>query len=136
MGSWKLIDHTADVGIRIEAETLEDLFIVAGEGMIAVVFDDIPDGWPESHRIELTAPDAESLLVDWLSELLYLFEVKRFVFREAAFEKFRNGELKAEVRGIKYSGSIAGTEIKAVTHHLLEIVKIDTLFSTEIYFDL
>lgn len=137
MCAWKLIEHRADAGIRVESETLGGLFADAAAGMFFILLEGgIPEGWPASHTIRLDAPDTEQLLVDWLSELLYLFEVKHFIFGSAVFDSISGTELGAGVSGLSYSGTVMGAEVKAVTHHMLEIVRNDTGYSTDIYFDL
>lgn len=136
MAPFEITEHTADVGLRVSGGTLEQLFADAARGMFHIISEEPPEGWPESHRIELEAPDVESLLVGWLSELLYLFEVKKFFTVEPAVESVENNRLTATVGGIRTRGMISGTEIKAVTQHLLSVDRTLPGFETQIYFDL
>ena len=78
------------------------------------------------YNIELEAPDLEQLLVDWLSELLFLNSAKNLVF---GFFKIdldeKNKKLTAKVFGQKFdlSKHKIGAEIKAVTYHMLKVKK-------------
>ncbi|HOO55446.1 MAG TPA: archease [bacterium] len=136
MAPFKLVEHTADIGIEVEAESIEQLFSDSAAGMFAVISGSPPDGWPESHTIELSAPDTETLLVDWLNELLYMFEVKKFFTTKAELDISDGNRLKATVSGTKFKGIFPGTEIKAVTYHMLSVDRTVDGYETRIYFDL
>ncbi len=118
------------------------MFEDAARGMFEIISDIKPQGWEERMDVELAAPDAESLLVDWLSELLYLFEVKKFYTTAPEVELRLTDDagggvvLIATVSGIRMKGAISATEIKAVTHHLLSIDKVLGGYETKIYFDI
>ena len=136
MSPFEFIEHTADIGVRVSAPTMEELFQEAAAAMFAAVSSDPPSGWNEKRSVSLEAPDAESLIVDWLNELLYLLEVKLFWAVETRVSLSGNStRLEADVSGVKMEGTIEGTEIKAVTYHLLEIHPVEEGFETDIYFD-
>ena len=84
----------------------------------------------------LISSDLEGLLVDWLSELLYLFEVKKFIFEHVAVEHLDEGCLRAVVSGTSFRGRITATEIKAVTSHMLDVRRDAGAFEATVYFDL
>jgi len=136
MAPFEIVEHTADVGLHVRGETLEMLFADAARGMFSIISETPPAGRPASHKVELNAPDAESLLVDWLGELLYLFEVKKFFATEPEVRAVEASRLSAVVRGVRLQGVIPGTEIKAVTRHLLNIDRTGNGFETTLYFDL
>jgi len=74
------IEHTADWAIRVHAANLQELFARAARGMFSLLTD-LSGLTPEhSFDIELRAIDVETLLVDWLNELLYLAERHDLVF--------------------------------------------------------
>jgi SHS2 domain-containing protein len=133
---FEIVEHRADVGISVRGETLAELFADAARGMFFVICEQPPEGWPESHTITIRAADAEQLLVDWLSELLYLFEVKKFFTVAPEIESIETTQLRATVRGAQTRGVSYDTEIKAVTHHLLSIDRTLNGFETIVYFDL
>ena len=90
------------------------------------------------YDIELEAPDLEQLLVDWLSDLLFLNSAKNLVF---GFFKVdldeKNCKLSAKVFGEKFNLSKhnIGAEIKAVTYHMLEVKK-KKPFYVQVLFDI
>ena len=118
---FEIAEHRADVGIRVRGKTLAELFADAARGMFFVICEQPPEGWPESHSIAIEAADVEQLLVDWLSELLYLFEVKKFFTVAPEIEYIEPTRLSATVKGVRTRGMSCETEVKAVTHHLLSV---------------
>jgi SHS2 domain-containing protein len=127
------IEHTADIAIRIWGRDLAELFANAAYGMACQMADvDTVDRAIE-RRIELQAYDAETLLVTWLGELLYLAERDGCVFSEFDMLDVAPTRLQATVRG----GAVAEHQhhIKAVTFSDLEIVHTDAGYETTIVFD-
>ena len=126
MKTYELIDHTADVGIKAYGKTLSEAFENAAKGMFDIITDSSEIESVGQYNIELEAPDLEQLLVDWLSELLFLNSAKNLVF---GFFKIyldeKNKKLTAKVFGEKFdlSKHKIGAEIKAVTYHMLEVKK-------------
>jgi len=80
-------DHTADLGLRVKADTLEELLSEAGRGLLAMHVAN-----PEAVRgvqfktIELTADEPAYLLFDWLNELLFAFESEKLLLAEFKIE--------------------------------------------------
>jgi len=136
MPPYEIVDHTADTGIRVVAPDIEEFFADAACGMFDIIVGGEIEGWPATHEISLESPDIESLIVDWLSELLYLFDVKKFIFSKAQFNELTHNSLRCTARGTSFSGTIVGTEVKAVTHHLLEVRHTTAGYEATIIFDL
>jgi SHS2 domain-containing protein len=124
MKTYELIDHTADIGAKAYGKNLSEAFENAAKAMFAIITDDSEIESIGQFNIELEAPDLEQLLVDWLSELLYLNSARNLVF---GFFKLKINEkekkLSAKVFGEKFNISKhkIGAEIKAVTYHMLEV---------------
>jgi SHS2 domain-containing protein len=128
------IEHTADWALRIRGRDLRELLINAARGMSSLLVSDpaiIPSEVEE--RFDIEAYDAESLLVNWLSELAYWTEIEGIVFREFELHHVTPMHLQAIVRG----GHVSNLEkhIKAVTYHNLEIVETDVGLETTVVFD-
>jgi len=121
---YEIIEHTADIGIKAYGKTLSEAFENAAKGMFDIITDKSEVESIGQYEIKLDAPDLEQLLVDWLSELLFLNASQNLVF---GFFKVEIDEKKntliAQVFGEKYNISKhkVGTEIKAVTYHMLEV---------------
>lgn len=73
------LDHIADVGMEIEAEDLEALFLAALDGLTAVMLSDPPTTSDGAREIRLTALSVEALLVEWLEEWIFLIQTERRV---------------------------------------------------------
>jgi len=119
---FEIFEHTADLGLRMEAPTLEALLTEAAAGLAAVLVDDPETVQPRERReIALESDDPAYLLFDWLNELLYLFETERFL--PASVEvRIDDGGLHANVRGERADSDrhALAHEVKAVTYHRLE----------------
>ena len=124
MKTYELIEHTADVGVKAFGKTISEAFEHAAKGMFDIITDKSEIEFVGQYEIELKADDLEQLLVDWLSELLFLNSANNLVF---GFFKVDLDEkkktLKASVFGEKFNVSKhkIGTEIKAITYHMLEV---------------
>lgn len=124
MKTYELIDHTADIGVKAYGKNLAECFENAAKAMFDIITDKSEIENIGQYNIALDAPDLEQLLVDWLSELLFLNSANNLVF---GFFKVnldeKNKSLTATVFGEKYNISKhkIGAEIKAVTYHILEI---------------
>jgi len=138
MKTYDLIDHTADVGVKAYGKNLSEAFEHAAKAMFDIITDNSEIETVGQYTILLDAHDLEQLLVDWLSELLYLNSAKNLVF---GFFKVnldeKNNSLSATVFGEKYNISKhkIGAEIKAVTYHMLE-VKNKKPFHVQVLFDI
>jgi len=127
------VEHTADIAIRVWGHTLDELFANAAYGM-ACQLTDVEDVDPtEEMEIQLQAADVEMLLVDWLSELLYLGERENVVFVEFDISWVTSHSLRAIVRG----GPIVEHQahIKAVTFSELNLEWTADQYETNIVFD-
>jgi SHS2 domain-containing protein len=123
---YEIFDHTADVGIKAWGSDLSEAFENAAKGMFSIITDGSKIRSVKEYDISLKARDIEQLLVDWLSELLYLNGAKGMVFGDFDVEVDEGKiELNAKVGGEKYDRKKHGygAEIKAVTYHLLEVKK-------------
>lgn len=123
MKEYELINHTADVGIRAFGRTLDEAFAHVAKGMFDIMTDDSEIRPVQAIKISLpSAPSLEQLLVDWLSELVFLNGARNLVF--GRFDvKITGTSLAATVHGDEYDVKKyrMGTEVKAVTYHMLEV---------------
>lgn len=133
-GFFEDVEHTADWALRIRGRDLRELLVNAARGMSnLLVADPTEISSSVEERFDIEADDAESLLVNWLSELAYRAEVEGTVFGEFNLRQVSPTHLEAVVRG----GPVAKLQkhIKAVTYHNLEIVETDDGLLVEIVFD-
>ncbi|MDR7664547.1 archease [Methanosarcina sp. Z-7115] len=139
---YEYLEHTADAKFRAYGSTLEEVFENAALAMFNVMIDTEKVSVKTAKDICLNSPDLESLLVDWLSELLYTFEVDEVVFRKFRVEGIRevNGEysIKAQAFGERFErGSHPfETDIKAVTYNQLEVSKTEEGWEAQVVVDI
>jgi SHS2 domain-containing protein len=136
MKHYELIEHTADVGVKAYGKTLVEAFEHVAEAMFDIITDKSTIDTVGQYDIQLEAPDLEQLLVDWLSELLFLNGAKNLVFGK--FQVHINGNrLSAQVFGEEYTTKKhkMGVEIKAVTYHMLQVNEKDQIF-VQVLFDI
>jgi SHS2 domain-containing protein len=134
MMGFEEVEHTADRALRVFGTSLTELFLSAAAGLTHLMAADVSDISTEIGKfIELEAIDAESLLVEWLSELAYWAESEMLVFKKFRIQKATATCLKAMVFGGKTS--MLEKHIKAVTYHNLKIIKTAEGLEATIVFD-
>lgn len=116
---YKVLEHPADLKIQAFGKTKEELFLNALFGMTESLSPDVKPNGKIVRRIKINSPDLSALLVDFLSEVLYLIQVNKEIYNDVKFTKFADIELEAEIYGQKVERF--GEDIKAVTYHQLDI---------------
>ena len=130
------IEHTADWAIRVRARDMAGLFAGAAQGMFGLLTDLSRVAPARRFEIDLRAIDVETLLIDWLNELLYLSEQHGVVFTGFTIDSLTaNGgaRLRAQVDGGRPSQLFK--VIKAATFHGLSIDHDDDGLQAELVFD-
>lgn len=127
------IEHTADAAIRAYGRDLHELFANAAYGMFDLLAD-MKELHPTIEReVSIKAPDLETLLVDWLGELLYLREAHGELYKKFEISILSPTELRAVAKGAKRF--VPRMDIKAVTYHDLKIEKTEEGYTATIVFD-
>ena len=122
---FEVLNHTADIGIVAYGSDMKEAFANAAKGMFSLITE-LGDVEENEHRnIELTAPDQESLLVAWLNELIFLFDVDNVLLRRFVISQLSKTRLKARGYGERVDASKHKLKlgIKAATYHMLKIEK-------------
>ena len=134
---FEIIDHTADIGMIVRGDSLKVLFQNAASGLFSLLTD-IDKVKPAIKKsIRISSPDRESLLVDWLNELLYLFEAEFYLFGKFEIEKLDDKSLQAVCHGEKITGKHEiKREIKAATYHMLNLTKEGNGYKAQVIFDI
>ena len=122
-GSYQILEHTGEIGILARGETPAQAFSQAAMGMFSFM---IELGSIEEHEVrhvEAQAPDLEGLLVAWLDELIFLFDVEGLVFRTFQISEMDQTHLKATCHGEKLDLERHRMDVspKAATYHMLEV---------------
>ncbi len=146
MKDFQQLPHTADIKIRVYGNTLSELFRHALMGMFQVIGPHAPGckriddrlvcpTLPQKHEIAVESPDCESLMVDFLSEALWLSDVHNEAYLDATVDQLTDTSIKTTVAGVKVTGFDV-VEIKAVTYHDLAIKQVDGIWQADIVFDI
>ncbi len=134
---FEIVNHTADVGIIAYGADISQAFANAAKALFSLIteLDDVAE--VVYRDIELTAPDEESLLVEWLNELIYLFDVENIVFKRFDITRLNNTQLKARSYGEKVDSSKhkLKTGVKAATYHMLRVDKANVC-KVQVLFDI
>lgn len=138
---YQFFPHTGDVGVALAGPTLDALFAAAAEAFSDTItpLDGIEPRRPE--ELDVAAPELDLLLVDFLSELLYRFDTRGWLTREARAEvrELDGGwELQGTLLGERHDPARHPTRvlIKGVTYHGLSVVESDGLWRAKIVFDI
>jgi SHS2 domain-containing protein len=135
---YETFDHTADLGLRIQAAELGTLFAEAGLALESVLIEEIPTVAPVQRKeIYLPADDLEYLLFDWLKALLNLFELDHLLL--CRFEvKIDAAGLTASAWGETYDPDRheLAHEVKAITYHDLKVQQTDDGWLAEVIVDI
>ncbi|NLS45248.1 MAG: archease [Firmicutes bacterium] len=136
---YEVLEHTADIGLRAFGDTLEEVFTCMALGMISLILS--PDSHVSSREkkhIKVTGYDPESLMVEWLSELLFQIYSENFLLSDIQSIEIRVPEhIPADPNGYLVSATISGEkfrtethkfdlEIKGVTYHMLKVERLDS----------
>lgn len=134
--TYQFIEHTADMGIEVEAASVESLFQNAGEAFCDIICDRATVKHRIEKKIQLKKETLEELLQAFLNELLFLFEVNKELFSEIKVELHNKYILKAVIKGEKLNTKHeikAG--IKAITYHQLKVWEEKGKWKARVIFD-
>lgn len=116
MKHYSLLEHTSDIRLKLEASTLQELFTVALEGMnVQLKHKALHDTPTVTEEVFFKSMDVTALLIDFLSEILTLSNIKKCIFTQVTFHLLTQNEIKATVRGVPVDSF--NDDIKAVTYH-------------------
>lgn len=135
---YETFEHTADLGLRIRAATLDVLFSEAAQCLFSAIVEDLNTVAPAKRiDIHLDGDEIDYLLFDWLRELLYHFDAEHLLF----------GKFEVHVSNAGLTGTAWGEpldrakhnlehEVKAITYHGLRVEKIGDNWEAEVIVDI
>ena len=136
-----LEEHTADLWLVTEGSSVEEVFKRALMGLYGVIASEFEISGEKDEREEFRGPSPEEILIDILSEALYLFDAESRMITDPIFRLEKNEEgLRVEMRFRSVEASITdgshGMEIKAATYHGADMVTIGDVHRARILLDL
>ena len=138
---YELVDHTADLAIKVYGKDLEELLKNCSAAMMDVICDLNTIELKNQYSVSSSGNSEEELLVNLLQELLYLHEVKKLLFCKFEFkinDNIKNREVEGNVWGeeIDFSRHDLLNDIKAVTYSDLKVEHKNGKLSAKITFDI
>ena len=123
MKRYRLIEHTADIGLIAYGGSLAEAFGNAAYGMFSIIAGLRAVREVESRQVELEGKDMEALLFDWLNTLLYFFDTDSLLLRRFDISELTENRLQATCYGERYDPSRhrLKTGVKSATYHMLNI---------------
>ncbi len=125
MKRFRLIEHTADTGLVAYGDSLAEAFANAAYGLFSIITEIRRVSEVESRPVAVSAQDAEGLLFSWMNDLIYIFEVERFLFKRFDISEFNEHNLQATCWGERYAPSRHQLKlgVKSATYHMLKVEK-------------
>ncbi len=140
MKNYELLEHTADIGIKIKGRDLKGLFKNTALSMFDIIAEQktrTKNLKPRTQEIivKQKADDLEELFVNWLNELLSLSATKELIFSDFKIKKLDKKNIEAIAQGEDIKNYKVNTEIKAATYHQLQIKDTGSGWQAEVIFD-
>ena len=134
---YEVIEHTADIGIRVKAKSLKQLFVNAGLAIFDIIAEKKPSFKAKQEKINIRqrGENIEELLVNWLNELLFLTATREVVFTGFRIKKIDAGLVEAVGTAATGKNYRINTEIKAATYHKLKVSKTKSGWQAEVILD-
>lgn len=134
MASHRFVDHTSEIGLRVRAATFPEMVAEAGRGLARLLLREREaEAAGEAREIEVSSHDRESLLVDWLNELLFEAEVRLWVPLEFEVLEASDTHIRARARGAEVE--LPPSIVKAATFHGLQVVETPEGLEAEVILD-
>jgi len=137
-GTYRILEHPADLGIEAEAETLAGAFAQSALGLMSIVVDPESVTVTEKRQVRIPGADPEQLLVKWLGEVLFLFDGAGFVPAEFDIGPITGAGLEATGGGEPAGGAALRMklDVKAVTYHDISVRKTSRGWYVRVYLDI
>lgn len=131
---FEIIEHTADLRLRVTGQSPQELFANALKGMAEIIKPGLGDGadtaslgaspsasFRASRQFSVSSVDQAALLVDFLNEALYLGNVHKEIYTSVEFSAFGDTRCEGKLKAVAVQGF--DRDIKAATYHDLAITR-------------
>ncbi|HXJ92416.1 MAG TPA: archease [Terriglobia bacterium] len=136
---FRVLEHTADIGFEAFGATREDVFRNTGRALMSLIIDLDSIKPQERVSLEARAPEPQSLLVNWLSEILYLQDTEGWLFRDFEMVSLSEQCVCGGARGERFERGRHHIKllVKAITYHQLALEELnDGLWRAQVYVDI
>ncbi len=137
MKTYRPIDHTADLGIEVSGKSEKELYRNAGIAVHDMIADLRSVRPREVRNIGVEGRDREDLMINFLREILYLYNGESWLLKNLTILKMEGGRIEATLRGEAFDRSrhALKQEIKAVTYHQAEVKETPRGWKAKVIFD-
>jgi SHS2 domain-containing protein len=137
MRKYRMLDHTSDIGIEVWGKTKKELIKNAAEALydLITILENVENA--EKQNIVAEGENIEDLLINFLREVLYLFNGKKWILRQCEVMKLTSKKIEARLYGEPYNPDkhTIKKEIKAVTYHDVHVIKETGRWTAKVIFD-
>ncbi|MFP4036497.1 MAG: archease [Desulfobacteraceae bacterium] len=136
---YTLIDHTADLGMRVYGDTQEQLFENAALALIDLLVTGVgpSDRGSKPIRISAEGDDPADLMVRWLGEILYLFQGETLILTSIKVQPLETRLVQGRAEAVQFDPQRHDilNDIKAVTYHRAVVTQREGRWEAQIIFD-
>ena len=138
MQPFRVLEHTADIGFEAFGSTRQEAFANAARALVHLMVDLNAVARREEVSFQVEGPDPASLLVNWLSEILYLFDADGWLFSDFEVRDLQDRSLSAVARGEKFDRARHQVIllVKAITYHQLALEQTPEGWRAQVYVDI
>ena len=136
--AFTILEHTADIGLKVYGSSLSNLFEEAVSAFISLLVKSSKTGFNHTTEFEIAGEDYIDLMIRCLSEILYLFEAESLIVNRIEIKSITSKKLAAILKITEFDPATHEiiNNIKAATYHNASINKTDDGWCSIIYFDL
>ena len=134
---FRLIDHTADLGMEVFGCDLPELYTNAARALFDILVRGPEKGGGLRHDLRIRGADAADLMVNWLRELLFLWNAQQQILMAVTITEVSRTTLNAMIVTTAYNSDNHDIlrEIKAVTYHRIAVQKQKSGWQARVFFD-
>ncbi len=135
---FRVLEHTADIGFEAFGASRQEVFRNAGRALMDIMVDLASIAPRQALAIEVEGADPRSLLVDWLSEILYLYDTEGWLFADFEVRRLGDRSLAALARAEKFDPQRHQVKllVKAITYHQLALEPTPEGWRAQVYVDI
>jgi SHS2 domain-containing protein len=136
--TFEILEHTADIGFRVSGTTAEEMFENAALALESVAYEWEDAAESAVYPLAVTGEDYESLLVNWLSEVLYYLDARRVLIRRFRVDRLTPESVTGQGWGepLDAARHRAKAMVKGVTYHQLKIERAGDVWRATVFLDI
>ncbi len=138
MKKYRLLDHTADIGIEVYGQTKKEALANTVEAMFDLIVESDSIAALEEKQLSVSGVDTSDALINLLREALYLLHGQSWLCKTCEILEMEEEHITARLQGERYDAKkhLLKMEIKAVTYHTLKIEQVaDKNWRARVIFD-